>query len=450
MVAHSHEVGDGNSHFTRLGKEARQEIERLLRLGVEPRKVGNIFTEENLLNLWEEGSKRSQFCTRSDVWQIENLFSNEGMPAAWMILSNATEDTIKYFLNLIRAQNPGILPEYFMSNKDHAQINAIRAAYHELTVLLCWWHILHAWQQHFVITSFPKLWKQLKKWVRITDCNEFWAAWEEIKKEAPESVISYLKTYWLNDIKLWSAVYRQDQNIFQLCDTNMLIEAWHHLLKGTFMQGKQNRRLDQLIHTLINVAIPHFIHRHHRQLHGFEGPDLEVKKMLEIELRAKSVAEHLITPCLDEPDVYVVKSASKAEVEYCVDLDAYDCTCLFFSAISFCKHICAVQTLFPEKYDPIPTSALMIHSDHSIEPTPTLNLSLDGQNSPLKDDEINVITQKLLTLLLPQPVQIAPNLHSWTETAHVMGVPVKSNRGQSKFGKVPLPVENAKLITLIN
>lgn len=380
-----------------------------------------------------------------------------------MISSNATEDTIKYFLNLIRAQNPGILPEYFMSDKDHAQINAIRAAYHESTVLLCWWHVLHAWQQHFVITSFPELWKQLKKWVRITDRDEFWAAWEEIKKEAPESVISYLRTYWLNDIKLWSAVYRQDRNIFQLCDTNMLVEAWHHLLKGTFMQGKRNRRLDQLIHTLINVAIPHFIHRHHRQLHGFEGPDLEIKKMLEIESRAKSVAEHLITPCLDEPDVYVVKSASKAEVEYRVDLDAYDCTCLSFSAISFCKHICAVQTLFPEKYDPIPTSALMIHSDHSIEPTPTLNLTLDGQNSPLEDDEINVITQKLSTLLLilktsdrtstesvkalhsqldtvlgqlkssndlrlPQPVQIAPNLHSWTETAHVMGVPVKSKR----------------------
>lgn len=150
-----------------------------------------------------------------------------------------------------------------MSDKDHAQLNAIKKIYPESAVLLCWWHVLHSWQQHFVITAFPTLWTLLKKWIRITDREEFWKHWSNIKLEAPSSVIEYLKTYWLNDIKLWSAVYRQDRNIFQLCDTNMLVEAWHHLLKGTFMQGKRNRRLDQLIHTLVEVAVPHYIHKHH-------------------------------------------------------------------------------------------------------------------------------------------------------------------------------------------
>jgi len=36
---HSHEMGNINTHFVRLHKETRDEIERLLRLGVEPRKV---------------------------------------------------------------------------------------------------------------------------------------------------------------------------------------------------------------------------------------------------------------------------------------------------------------------------------------------------------------------------------------------------------------------------
>lgn len=36
---HSHETGNVNSRFTRLRKEDRQEIESLLRLGVEPKKV---------------------------------------------------------------------------------------------------------------------------------------------------------------------------------------------------------------------------------------------------------------------------------------------------------------------------------------------------------------------------------------------------------------------------
>ncbi|KAF8961834.1 hypothetical protein BDZ97DRAFT_1641064, partial [Flammula alnicola] len=96
---------------------------------------------------------------------------------------------------------------------------------------------------------------------------------------APPSVVTYFETYWLGDnIKLWSAVFRKDRTIFQLCDTNMLVEAWHHLLKGNFMQGKRNRRLDHLIHILVDHAIPHFIHRHRRQEFGFEGGDLEVQE----------------------------------------------------------------------------------------------------------------------------------------------------------------------------
>jgi hypothetical protein len=36
---HSHEIGSQNARFTRLPKKTRREIERLLRLGVEPKKV---------------------------------------------------------------------------------------------------------------------------------------------------------------------------------------------------------------------------------------------------------------------------------------------------------------------------------------------------------------------------------------------------------------------------
>jgi hypothetical protein len=112
----------------------------------------------------------------------------------------------------------------------------------------------------------------------MTDRAAFWQQWEQIKSLAPESVVEYLQTYWMGDenIKLWSAIYRADRNVFQLCDTNMLVEAWHHLLKGTFMQGKRNRRLDHLIHILVDQAIPHFIHKHRRQEFGFEVPSVVI------------------------------------------------------------------------------------------------------------------------------------------------------------------------------
>ncbi|KAF9552751.1 hypothetical protein CPC08DRAFT_601808, partial [Agrocybe pediades] len=102
---------------------------------------------------------------------------------------------------------------------------------------------------------------------------------------APASVVEYFKSYWLKDdtLKLWTAIYRQDHSIFQNCDTNMLVEAWHHLLKGTFLEGKRNRRLDHLIYVLNQRAIPYFIERHRRQEFGFEGGDLEVQKRIAIE-----------------------------------------------------------------------------------------------------------------------------------------------------------------------
>lgn len=148
------------------------------------------------------------------------------MPAAWMICSNGTEVTIKFFLRTIRIENPSVAPQYFMSDKDRAQLNAIGAIYPESHIFLCWWHVLHAWQQHFVTTSYPELWGLMKGWIRLTDKNQFDKCWQEIKSLAPPSVVEYLQVNWLNEPQLWSAIYRQDRSVFQICDTNMLVEAY--------------------------------------------------------------------------------------------------------------------------------------------------------------------------------------------------------------------------------
>ncbi|KAJ7140308.1 hypothetical protein C8R43DRAFT_1201380, partial [Mycena crocata] len=98
--------------------------------------------------------------------------------------------------------------------------------------------------------------------------------------------VEYLQSYWMGVVHMWSAVFCADRSIFELGDTNMLVEAWHHLLKGDFLEGKRNRRLDHLIHVLYEIVIPHFIARHRRQEMGFEGPDLELKHRLKVIKRA--------------------------------------------------------------------------------------------------------------------------------------------------------------------
>src|SRR5258708_4652662 len=125
----------------------------------------------------------------------------------------------------------------------------------------------------------------------------------------------------------------------------MLVEEWHHLLKGNFMEGKRNRRLDHLIYILVDQAIPYFVQRHHRQEAGFEGPDLEVKRRLKIEEHAQSIPSTQITQDIDQ-GVFFVQLQSKPQVQYQIDLNAYDCDCIDFPAICFCKHICAIQYHF--------------------------------------------------------------------------------------------------------
>ncbi|KAF8134713.1 hypothetical protein K438DRAFT_1997608 [Mycena galopus ATCC 62051] len=87
------------------------------------------------------------------------------------------------------------------------------------------------------IPAVPLL-EKLKGWIRITDQDEFNACWTEIQALAPPSVIEYLETYRMKVVRLWLAIYRVDHTIFDLGDTNMLVEAWHHLLKGNFLEGK--------------------------------------------------------------------------------------------------------------------------------------------------------------------------------------------------------------------
>ncbi|KAJ7322986.1 hypothetical protein DFH08DRAFT_635487, partial [Mycena albidolilacea] len=87
-------------------------------------------------------------------------------------------------------------------------------------------------------------------------------------------------------VAMWSTVYRGSRSIFEMCDTNMLVEAWHHVLKWKFLLGKRNRRIDHLVHTLVERVVPYYALKQQRQDLNFEGPDIEIKKRIDIHKRA--------------------------------------------------------------------------------------------------------------------------------------------------------------------
>ncbi|KAJ3529131.1 hypothetical protein NMY22_g9127 [Coprinellus aureogranulatus] len=382
-----------------------------------------------------------------------------GFPCAWMISSNATEETISCFLQDVKDRFPDIEPRYFMSDKDPAQLNTIKRIYPGSTV-----------------NDHSELWNLLKAWIRITSQDEFEKAWERICELAPGDFIAYLKQYWMGDVKMWSAVHRADRNIFESCDTNMLVEAWHHLLKSKFMQGKRNRRCDHLIYILVKDVISHYIQKHFAQEHGMEGPDAEVAARLKIqELGAKIDAEDIEQSILpNEEHIFTVRSQTNADIFYTVDLDAYACTCPSFPTVLLCKHIHAVQLAYDEICTPVLVSEMDITPSDTFEPVEALGgveetleakdslsstanhteetqaldqllsslSSLIGQLKGIHPSQIDLgQAQALQTQLnafklkaaaddiLPERKKIAPNEHNqWSKTAEIMGAPVKGKR----------------------
>jgi hypothetical protein len=49
-----------------------------------------------------------------------------------------------------------------------------------------------------------------------------------LRNIAPVSFVNYLKKYWMLEkvVRMWSGLYRTERDIFEACDTNMLIEAY--------------------------------------------------------------------------------------------------------------------------------------------------------------------------------------------------------------------------------
>ena len=156
------------------------------------------------------GSWCASWCI--SVFGYSPHFHVAGVPVAWMLSSKGTEATITYFLNFIKAWSPEIKPAIIMSDRDHAQMNAIKAVYSESTLLLCWWHVLRAMRTHFRTEEFPKLWERVREWVKTPDQSKFDSWWEEMQADpaAPQSFIDYLKSNWMPITSLWAGSARKN------------------------------------------------------------------------------------------------------------------------------------------------------------------------------------------------------------------------------------------------
>ncbi|TDL18073.1 hypothetical protein BD410DRAFT_681469, partial [Rickenella mellea] len=341
---HSHPIGAENLKYIHVSEETRDWIAGELRNHVEPQHIlktlhGNIHSDGSILPE-DYVPHRNDFITLREIRQIQkdieaetvrlsredgvscikwaeklresgDLLAFKALPVSWMIASNGQEETINYYLLLFRQNNPSTTPKYIMSDKDRGQMNAIQAKYPLSTLYLCWWHVLHAWQQHFSTSDWPEVWTLLRRWIRVTNAEEFENIWRTIRETAPPSMVQYLEDNWMNEVELWSAMYRRGRSI----------EAEN--------------------------VVPYYIQKHCRQAAGFDGPNLEQKRRSDMDSLGLQIPSTDITE-VDESVRYLILSQSDQTRFYIINLTTFSCSCPSFTSISFCKHMAAIRHRFPE------------------------------------------------------------------------------------------------------
>lgn len=117
------------------------------------------------------------------------------------------------------------------------------------------------------------------------------------------------------------------------------------MLKGYFLEGKQNRRVDHLISTLLEGkdstgVLPHFMHKHHCQVHGFDGLNLIDREHARVQKLAQVIASTDIVE-ITPGSRYLGNSQTNRSRQYLVI--SGQCPCLSFPTIHFCKHMGAIQ-----------------------------------------------------------------------------------------------------------
>jgi hypothetical protein len=118
-----------------------------------------------------------------------------------------------------------------MTDRDQAQMDALREVYPLSLIFLCIWHVLRAIRSHLSTTAFQSLWEKLKILVKTDDLATFNMLWSEISSDpsVPDSVVQYMSVSWMPLVYMWSRVAWKGCSIFLEGDTNMLIEAYVHL-----------------------------------------------------------------------------------------------------------------------------------------------------------------------------------------------------------------------------
>lgn len=181
----------------------------------------------------------------------------EGFVVAWSICNRNDTVVLQRFFEAIKGNVGEIDPLWFMSDDADQFYNAWIATFqYKPKKILCSWHVLRAWKKHLrSINNHDKeeeVYQILKVLMDETNLDKFQlmqenaiCKWKE--DNSSKKFAEYFESQYKSRYSQWAACCRLSSGV----NTNMFVEAFHHVLKYKFLKGIKNKRVDVLIHSLL-------------------------------------------------------------------------------------------------------------------------------------------------------------------------------------------------------
>ncbi len=186
----------------------------------------------------------------------------EGIPVGWMLSNREDGLVITEFLKSVHSRVGNLQVNYFMSDDAEQFFTAWRGVFgnHSATrKLLCSWHVDRAWRKALnelvpIQTERVAIYHHLRTLLQCNVISKFrvllqnFVSW--LMEEPYEEFCRYFQNVYCKRVEEWAFCYRASTPF----NTNMFVESFHRLLKVVYLENKQNRRVDKLLHTLLRIA----------------------------------------------------------------------------------------------------------------------------------------------------------------------------------------------------
>ena len=288
----------------------------------------------------------------------------EGIPAAWAITNREDTAILVQFLKAVHSQVGDIETAAFMSDCAEQYFNAWQGTFtttEKTKKLLCTWHVDRAWRKslntHVSNTQQQiEIYHQLRVMLEERDQSEFTVRLQQLMSflnENQKEFYEYFRTQYAVKTNEWATCFR----VGTIVNTNMFVESFHRLLKVVYFNSRQNRRVDNLLHTLLRIAR----NLVYQQLRKVEVGKLTHRRC-EINKRHKAAQDFNITSNVrlhkEKNDTWTIESLTNKGKQYTIEklnvqcscalkcfecgicIHTYSCTCLDATLhCTICKHV---------------------------------------------------------------------------------------------------------------